>query len=192
MHIQHQDSLLAFLETSSNRVEHSLSELMVSLNISEESDVASRYFESLKYYKTALESNNPNEVISHVKSWLKIEKPYVKFMSSIRDIIVLHKRRLGMEDNPEGIDVVDYVFINSTHLMNQPFMLAYKGTVYLLSEQMIRVQPGRKAMILAYESAIAQITPEGVMKKDKIIEDINKAKIEGTPVPKVCDALITN
>ena len=90
--------------------------------------------ESLKYYKQATESRDPNEVMSQIMNWTKIENPCFKFMASVRDIIVLHKKRLGMEDNSQGVDPAEYVFINGTHLMNQPFMSAYKMTVNLLSE----------------------------------------------------------
>ena len=143
----------------------------------------------MKYYKQALESTDPNIVMSQIQAWMKIEGPCVKFMSSVRDIIILHKKRLGMEDNSEGVDPAEYVYINGSHLMGQPFMSIYKSSVDMLSEQMNLIAPGRKAMILASTAAMAQLAPKGVMKKDKIIEDIKKAKSDGLLVPKICDAL---
>jgi hypothetical protein len=192
MHLQHQDSLLAFLNTSSERMERYLSELLTSLNIPNESQVTSKYLSSLIYYKQAIESSNPNEVLNQIQNWIKIEGPCVKFLSSVRDIIVLHRKRSGMEDNSEGADPADYVFINGAYIMDQPFLSAYKSTVNLLSEQMMLISPGRKAMALASSAALSQIAPEGVMKKEKIIQDIKKAISEGLLVPKICDALYTN
>jgi hypothetical protein len=192
MHLQHQDSLLAFLNTSSDRMERYLSELLTSLNIPNESQVMSKYLSSLQYYKQATESRDPNEVLTQIQNWMKIEGPCVKFMSSVRDIIILHQKRLGMEDNSEGIDPAEYVYINGAHIMNQPFMSAYKSTVNLLSEQMSLISPGRKAMSLASTAAMAQIAPKGVMKRDKIIQNIKKAISDGLLVPKICDALYAN
>ena len=123
---------------------------------------------------------------------MKIEGACVKFMSSVRDIIILHQKRLGMEDNSKGVDPAEYVYINGAYIMDQPFMSAYKNTVNLLSEQMNLISPGRKAMALASAAAMAQITPEGVIEKDKIIQDIKKAIRDGSLVPKICDALYAN
>ena len=44
-------------------------------------------------------------------------------------------------------------------------------------------------MLLASIAAVAQRAPEGVMKKDKIIENRKKAKADGLLVPKICAAL---
>ena len=187
--LQHQDSLLAFLDKSSDRMQNSLSELIESLDIPDASQIFVAYLGNMQYYKLAFESTDPNIVKSEIEAWLKIEGPCVKFMSAVRDIIILHKRRLGLEDNHEGIDVAEYVYINGSHLMNQPFMSSYKNSVDMLSEQMNLIVPGRKAMALAASAAMAQLAPEGIMKEDKIIEDIKKAKADGAPIAKICNAL---
>jgi hypothetical protein len=140
----------------------------------------------MTYYKDALESSDPNVVMSQVQEWMKIEEPCVKFMSSVKDIITLHKKRLGLEDDAENKDVADYVFINSGHLFQQPFMSNYQVAVKMLSEQMMLLTPGRKAMVLASTTAMALLAPEGLMKIDKIIEDIDKSKSENLPIPKIC------
>lgn len=187
--LQHQDSLLAFLDKSSDRMQGALSELVESLGIPDASHLFGTYLGSMKYYKLAYESADPNVVKSQIEGWMKIEGPCVKFMSAVRDIIILYKKRLELEDNHEGIDVAEYVYINGSHLMNQPFMSSYKSPVDILSEQMNLIVPGRKTMALAASASMAQLAPEGIMKVDKIIEDINKAKTNGSPIPKICDAL---
>lgn len=188
-HLQYQDSLLTFLDKSSDRMKEYHSELVDSLGTPDASHLVSTYLGNMKYYKLALESTDPNIVMTQVQAWMKAEGPCVKFMSSVRDIIILHKRRLGMDDNSEGIDPAEYVYINGSHLMGQPFMSAYKSSVDMLSEQMNLIAPGRKAMLLASTAAMALLAPEGIMKTDKIIEDIKKAKSDGSLVPKICDAL---
>jgi hypothetical protein len=192
MRIQHQDSLLGFLVTASDRMDRYLNELLTSLNIPNESKLLVKYLDALIYYKQALESSDPNEVKTQIENWIKTEGPCVKFMASVRDIIVLHQKRLGIEDNSEGVDPAEYVFINGKYLMDQPFMSAYKIAVTALSEQMSLLCPGRKAMGLASIAAACQIMPDGVMKKDIIIQDIKKAKADGLLVPKICDALWAN
>ncbi len=188
-HIQLQDSLLTFLDKSSERMEEYHSDLIKSLGISEPSHLVGTYIDNVQYFKDALESTDPEEVMSKFQSWMKIEGPCVKFMSAVRDIIILHDKRLGISKDSDGVDPADFVFINGAHLMEQPFMSAYQVSVNLLSEQMMLITPGRNAMILASMAAAAQIYPEGYMKTDKIIEDIKKAKSNGLLVPRICDVL---
>ena len=188
-HLQYQDSLLTFLQKASERIEDSHKELIEALSLPDASQLFATYLNSMNYYKEALESTDPNVVMSQVKEWMKIEAPCVKFMSSVKDIITLHKKRLGLEDDAENKDVADYVFINSTHLLQQPFMSTYQGAVKMLSEQMMLLAPGRKAMVLALTTAMALQAPEGLMKIDKIIEDIEKDKSENKPIPKICEQI---
>ena len=190
--LQHQDSLLAFLDKSSDRMEDSLSKLFEALGIPDAAQLFSAYLGNMQYYKLALESTDPNIVKSQVEAWMKIEGPCVKFMSAVRDIIIMHKRRLGLEDSHEGVDPAEYVYINGSHLMSQPFMSSYKISVDILSEQMNLIAPGRKAMALAATTAMAQLAPKGIMKEDKIIEDIKKAKADGLSVPAICDNFVAN
>lgn len=186
-HLQYQDSLLSFLEKASETILSSLKELIEALGIPDSNHIFSAYMQSMFYYKDALESTDPNVVISHVQEWIKIEEPCVKFMSSVRDVILLHKKRLGIEDDAENVDVADYVFINSDHLLKQPFMSGYQIAVKMLSEQMMIITPGRKAMVLASTTAAALVAPEGLLKVDKIIEDINDRKANNKHIPKICE-----
>ena len=186
-HIQCQDSLLAFLQKASEKIEKSHDELVETLSLSHSNQLPACYLNTMGFYKEALESTDPNIVISQVQEWMKIEGPCIKFMSSVKDVISLHKKRLGLKSDTDEYDVVDYVYINSTHLLQQPFMSSYQVAVKMLSEQMMLLAPGRKAMVLASTTAMALIAPDGLMKKDKIIEDIEKSKKEGKPIPKICE-----
>lgn len=188
-HIQYQDSLISFLKTASDRTEKNHEELLTALGLSHSGQLSVIYINSMNYYKVALESTDPNEVLSQIQEWMRIEGPCVKFMSSIKDIIVLHKKRLNIVEVSEEKDVVDYVYINSSHLLQQPFMSSYQVSVKMLSEQMMHLTPGRKAMILASRVAMTLIAPEGVIKKDKILEDIESAKSENKLIPKICEMI---
>jgi len=190
--LQHQDSQLAFLESSSKRLKNSLDDLIAALNISDETQLASAYLTSIPFYKLATESTNPDDVISEIQKWMKIEGPCAKFMTVVRDIVVLYKLRLGMDDDSEGVDPAEYVYINSGHLMKKPFMSPYKTAVDMLSQQMNLLNPGRNAMRLASLSALALNVPKGMMKTDIIIQDIEQAKTNKKLVPKICNELIAN
>ena len=189
-HIQYQDSFLTFLEKASDKIKGSHQELIDALGLPDSNQLIATYLQSLKYYKEALESSDPNVVMSNIQEWMKIEGPYVKFMSSVKDVIILHKKRLGLEVDAENSDIADYVFINSGHLLNQPFISSYQATIKMISEQMMIISPGRKAMYLASITAAALIAPEGLWKKDKIIKDINEYKSLNIPIPKICEKLI--
>jgi hypothetical protein len=186
-HLQYQDSLLAFLQNASEKIDNSHKKLIEELKLTDSSQIFSTYLKSMDYYKVALESADPILVRSNVQEWMKIEVPCVKFMSSVKDIICLHRKRLGLEEENEDRDVAEYVFINSTHLLQQPFMSTYQSDVRMLSEQMMLLTPGRKAMVLASTAAIALLAPNGLMKVEQIIEDIEKNKLANLPIPKICD-----
>jgi hypothetical protein len=189
-HLQYQDSLLTFLEKASDKIESGHKELIEALGLTDSGQLSVKYMHSMNYYKDALESTDPNVVMSNVQEWMKIEGPCVKFMSSVKDIITLHKRRLGLDDDNKNMDVGDYVFINSGHLLQQPFMSSYQVSVKMLSEQMMILSPGRRAMALASTTATALLAPKGLMKKEKIIEDIKDHKSKNKPIPKICEKII--
>jgi hypothetical protein len=190
-HLHYQDSLLAFLQQASEKIENSYKELIEGLHLPDASQIFLTYLNSVDYYKEALESSDPKVVRSNVQEWMKIEGPCVRFMSSVKDIITLHKKRLGLECEAEERDVAEYVFINSSNLFQQPFMCTYQSTVAMLSEQMTLLAPGRKAMVLASTISIALLAPKEIVIIDKIIEDIEKYKSNNIPIPKICEQINT-
>jgi hypothetical protein len=167
-----------------------LNDLISNLGIDDEAQVLSVYLSNMQFYKQALECTDPSEVTATIKEWMKIETPCSKFMMAVRDIVVLFKMRLGMENDSEETDSAEYVYVQSGYLMKQPFMSPFKITVQMLAQQMSLISPGRNAMYLASSAAIALTAPKGIMKIDKIIENINKAKEEGKVIPEVCNTLI--
>lgn len=189
-YLQHQDSMLSFLDKAAEKIERSYKELIESLSIPDGSHLFSSYLKSMEYYKEAFESTDPNVVLEQTRLWMKIENPCIKFMSSVKDVIILHNKRLGLEEHADDIDIADYVYINSGYLFQQPFMTAYEGAVRMLSEQMMLLSKGRKAMFLALTTAMTLTAPEGIMKKDKMLEDIEKHKIKNLPLPKICEKLL--
>jgi hypothetical protein len=188
MHIQHQDSLLDFLITSSERIEHQSKNMLNSLNLTDTSEVPVLYSKSPKYYDKALKSSDHKEVQMEVDNWLKIESPCSTFMSSVRDIIVLYRRRSGKPDNFEGVDPAEYVVKNGKDLMAQPFMTTYKGEIELLAQFMYSLLTYRKSMRLALIAALLKSVPE-VSQKDFIVKQIQEAKKKGEKIPKICDGL---
>jgi len=54
---------------------------------------------------------------------------------------------------------------------------------------MVRVQPGRKAAFLASKVALLKTSPEGWVKKDKILEDVEKHRKAGWPLPAIAEDL---
>jgi hypothetical protein len=113
-------------------------------------------------------------------------------LSAVKDVIVLNNKRLGTKDDDTyKDDVADYVFVHSGYLLKQPFISRYQIAIRMLSEQMMILSPGRKAMYLASITAAALTAPEGLWKKDKIIEDINEHKSKNKPIPKICEEFIS-
>lgn len=192
-HLQYQDSLLAFLEKASEKIESSHKELIEALGIPDSNHVFSAYMQSMFYYKEALENTDPNVVMSRIQEWMKIEGPCIKFLSAVKDVIILHNKRLDTKDDDTyKDDVATYVFVHSGYLLQQPFMSSYQVVVKMLSEQMMLIAPGRKAMVLASTTAAALLAPEGLMKNDKILEDINEHKSNKKPIPKICEVFTAN
>jgi hypothetical protein len=52
---------------------------------------------------------------------------------------------------------------------------------------MVKLQPGRKAALLAFEVALAKTSMEGLMKDDKIREEIRTRKASGLCIPKIAE-----
>ena len=191
-HLQSQDSLLSFLEIASKKIEESQLEMINALGVDDPTKVSAKYFESIAFYKEAIESVDSQLVLEAAQSWLKIEEPCVKFMNSVKDVILLHKKRLGLSDiEDKNNDSAEFVYVHGSHFLSQPFISRYQPTAGLLSEQMMLISPGRASMKLSYYAALVFIMPKDIMKKDKIMADIRDHKSKDRPVPKICEKLLS-
>lgn len=187
--IQHHDSLLAFLQSASEKTEAALEELIDQLSLDSPDEITTCYLNSVEKFKIPLESADPDAVVRSVKDWMETEGPCVKFLSAVRDVIILHKMRLGLEADSTDEDVADYVYVNSSHLLRQPLMTKYQGVVSMLAEQMMLLSPGRKKTRLAFSAAMAMLLPEGVVKLDEVLAEIEELREQGKSLPVICERL---
>lgn len=136
--------------------------------------------------KAILESDDPYEVLEQFKVWMKIEGPSVIMMRGIKNAAEIYFRAIGLKDIDYSKEPEEFVFIYSPHIEKLPYFDTYTGSLCLLTNFMLMMQPGRKAALLAWQVASAKTYPK-FMKEEKIREEIETRKASGLSIPKIAE-----
>jgi hypothetical protein len=143
----------------------------------------------LSEWRTILKSEDPAMVLEYGKTWITMkEGPAIFLMRGIKSAAETYFRAIGYCDVDYSKEPEDFIFIYGPTLWKLPYFEAYQAVATWLSEFMVRMQPSRKAIQLAYYVALLKSTPE-IMKKDKIVEDISQHKKAGYPLPAIAKDL---
>lgn len=124
-------------------------------------------------FKEIFESHDPKVVQESVNSWYKKETPAVELMKGIKSaaqvyFIAINKLDVDYTKSPE-----EFFYIYGCHLWSLPFFSAYKSSAMSLSEYMMILQPGRRAVRFAALGAMATLTTSEILKIDEIRADID-------------------
>ncbi len=133
-----------------------------------------------------LKSSDPHEVLEQFKVWMTIEGPAMIMMRGIKSASEIYFRAIGLKDIDYSEEPEDFVFIYSPRIEMLPYFDTYVGSLRLLTEFMLRLQPGRKAALLAFNVALAK-TSVIPMKEDKIREEIKSRRASGLSIPKIAE-----
>ena len=139
--------------------------------------------------KTVLESRDPVEVQEAVQVWIKKESPAISIMAGIKAAAEIYFQAIGQSNIDYSKETDEFVFIYGPLLWKLPYFQRYATVASILGELMVRVQPGRKAAFLASMVALLKTSPEGWVKKDKILEDVEKHRKAGSPLPAIAEDL---
>jgi hypothetical protein len=137
--------------------------------------------------KPIFEETNPSQVKQYIQDWLKKEGPAVVLMKGIKSAAEIYFRVLNLEGIDFTKDAEEFVYIYGLHLWKLPFFDVYQPTATMLAEFMIKLSPGRKSVILASMVVASMLAPKGVMRDDKIREDIENHRKKGYPLPKIVE-----
>jgi len=152
------------------------------------SDLIPLYLRQMQEFNQILEETDPVLIQQHIQNWLKIEGPAVILMKGLKSAAEIYLRA---SDLSSGIDYSkdpeEFVYIYGPHLWKNPFFDLYQAAATMLSEFMIRLVPGRKSVLLASMVAMSMTVPKGIIKEDKIQEDIENYKTKGYPLPKIVE-----
>lgn len=154
------------------------------------SDLIPLYLRQMAEFKPILEESDPNLVQQSVQNWLKTEGPALILMKGIKSAAEIYFRVLDANNIDYSKDSEEFVYIYGPLLWKNPFFDLYETTATMLSEFMIKLVPGRKSAILASMVAMSMLAPKGIMKDDKIREDIENLKTKGYPLPKIVEAYL--
>ena len=139
--------------------------------------------------KDILESHDVEVVQTAVNSWLKKEGPALILMRGIKTAAQVYFLAVGKEDVDYSKEPEDFVYIYGSHLWSLPFFEAYHIPTAMLTEVMIRIQPGRKSVEIATLAVMVRIGGETTMKMDSVRETIKDHVAKGYPLPKIAEGL---
>jgi hypothetical protein len=139
--------------------------------------------------KPILESNNPETVLNACKAWMKKEGAALTLIKGIKSAAEVYFRNAGITEIDYTKKPEEFVFIYGPRFWQQPFFEAFQGTATILCEIMVRLEPGRNAVVIAFFAAMAKSIGEHILHMDKVREDIEKHKAKGYPLPKIAEDL---
>jgi hypothetical protein len=137
-----------------------------------------------------LKSKDPIEVLEAVKRWIKREGPAIFLLRGIKQASEIYFNSIGKTDIDYSKEPEEFVLIYGTWLWKLPYFEPYQSVATMLCEFMIKIQPGRKAVLLASSVASMKSYP-GIMKEDVILEEIKKFRKEGRHLPAIAEDIQT-
>ena len=158
-------------------------------------DLTGYYVAALPDWRIVGESLDAQKVLEAGKAWLTMaEGPAMLLMSAIKSAGEVYFRASGTEGIDYSKKPEEFVFIYGETLWKLPFFSEYSGTAVFLSEMMVRMEPARASVELAYWVAMLKAAEQGqianILRKDKIIDDVTKHKEAGYPLPAIVQDLI--
>jgi hypothetical protein len=109
-------------------------------------------------------------------------------MRGIKSAAEIYFRAMDIKGIDYSKEPEDFVFIYSPHIEKLPYFDTYIAALRLLTDFMMRLQPGRKAALLAMQVALAKTAPmEGLMKEEEIRKEIKTRKASGLCIPKIAE-----
>jgi len=137
-----------------------------------------------------LKSTDPHIVIEHGKSWLNMkELPATYLMRGIKSAAEIYFRSIDNRNIDYTLEPELFVEAYGSTLWKVPYFAEYRSITSWISKWMVRMEPGRKAIQLAYQVALLKAEPK-LWKIDKIIEDIEQHKKAGYPMPAIAEGLV--
>lgn len=139
-----------------------------------------------------LKSKDPHIVIEAGKNWLTVkENPAVFLIRGIKSAAEIYFRSIDNNNIDYTLEPELFVAAYGSTLWKVPYFAEYQSIASWISEWMVRMEPGRKSIQLAYQVALLKDNPE-LWKKDKIIEDIERHKKAGYPMPAIAEDLVND
>lgn len=136
--------------------------------------------------KVITESSNPHEVLEYFQTWMNTEGPAITMIKGIKSASEIYFRAIGLTDIDYSKEPEDFVYTYSPHFEKLPYFDTYYASIHMLTSFMVKLQPGRKAALLAWEVASAKTNPKW-MKVEKIREEIKTRIDSGLFIPKIAE-----
>ena len=139
--------------------------------------------------KDMLESNDPDVVQAASQGWMKKEGPASILMRGLKSAAEVYFVALGKEGIDYSKEPEDFVLVYGPELRSLPFFEAYQAPARILAEFMFRLEPARKAVLIAALAAVAKGGGSKFLKMDTIRKDIEAHVAKGYPLPKIAEGL---
>jgi hypothetical protein len=162
--------------------------LSLNSEINSLSDLPANYINFVEF-KDISNSDDPVRVQTAIQSWLKKEGPALTLMRGLKSAAEVYFLAVGKEDVDYSKEPEEFVFVYGSHLWSLPFFEAFQFTATMLSEFMVGLQPGRKAVLIASYGVMARTVPVEILKMNTIRENIRKHVEKGYPLPKIAEGL---
>lgn len=116
---------------------------------------------------------------------MKKEGAALALLGGIKSAAEVYLRSTGAVGVDYSKTPEDFYFIHSSWFENQPFFNELAGTARMLSEFMVRLQPGRNAALIAFFAATVKGVSSEIIHMDKFRDDMRKQVDAGYPLPEI-------
>jgi hypothetical protein len=158
--------------------------LKLNPNLESINDIMMQYIQCRPELESIFNSVDPNVILECVKNWHKKAGPAMVLMRGIKIAAETYFQAIGKSKVEYTKEPEKFVMMYGPKLWKLPYFDAYESVAHWLSVLLIKTEPGRKAVEIAYLIALEKTMP-GTTMKDEIIKDIEKHKEAGYRLPAI-------
>ncbi len=145
--------------------------------------------QNIALLKPIIESENPHEVFQVAQEWMRKETAVLILLRGVKSAAEVYFRSTGSEDIDYSRPPEEFIHIYGDRFLNQPFFETLHGSAKMLSDNLLRLQPSRTAVQIAFFSATVKTIGGNVVKIEMLEEDIREQKRNGYPMPMIAKDL---
>ena len=140
------------------------------LKIAGANDLGSAFVGTMPLWKTIIDSDKPQAVFEAYSKWLPIHGLCVEFLERVVSAIELYDEAVGKSHLPGGPTTASRIYSAGAEALTAiPYVRHYAVGAYMVSTNLVLMEPGINRLLLAGLEATDKLTP-GAIKADGLAD----------------------
>ncbi|MBA3929765.1 MAG: hypothetical protein C0521_09270 [Xanthomonas sp.] len=132
-------------------------------------------------------SKDPDTVLKAFETWSVKENAAVSFLNGVKSAAEIYLRGTATPNIDFSKDPEEFCMVYGPWFQKQPFFSRISGHTDMLAELLVRLKPGRAAAQIAFFVASDKTLPKGIIRAERIREDIEKQRSADHLIPAIAE-----